>query len=82
MAKSANPDQLASEEATLFAKAGHIWVQQLSANHITSCKLFDANSHTEWRTVQIQISWLLQKPADLNLHYLGSAGQGLKYKPF
>ena len=33
MANSADPDQLASEEAywsgsTLFAKAGYIWVQQ------------------------------------------------------
>ena len=33
MANSADPDQLASEEAnwsgsTLFAKAGHIWDQQ------------------------------------------------------
>ena len=33
--------------------------------------------------MQIQISWLLQKPTDLDLHclqnrvYLGSAGQGL-----
>ena len=35
------------------------------------------------KTVQIQISWLLKKPADLDLHcfqsrrYPGSAGQGL-----
>ena len=28
------------------------------------------NSHTIWQTVQIQISWLLQKPADLDLHCL------------
>ena len=41
------------------------------------------NLHTWWQTVQIQISWLLQKPTDLDLHclqnriYLGSAGQGL-----
>ena len=27
-------------------------------------------SHTEWQTVQIQISWLLQKPTDLDLHCL------------
>ena len=26
------------------------------------------NSHSEWQTVQIQISWLLQKPTDLDLH--------------
>ena len=41
------------------------------------------NLHTRWQTVQIQISWLLQKPTDLDLHclqnrvYPGSAGQGL-----
>ena len=42
------------------------------------------NSHTQWQTVQIQISWLLQKPTDLDLHsftkgrtYPGSAGLGL-----
>ena len=28
-------------------------------------QVVDANSHTEWQTVQIQISWLLQKPTDL-----------------
>ena len=28
------------------------------------------NSHTKWQTVQIQISWLLQKPTDLDLHCL------------
>ena len=42
------------------------------------------NLHTWWQTVQIQISWLLQKPTDLDLHclqnrvYPGSAGQGLR----
>ena len=30
----------------------------------------DINSHTEWQTVQIQISWFLQKPTDLDLHCL------------
>ena len=41
------------------------------------------NLHTWWQTLQIQISWLLQKPTDLDLHclqnrvYPGSAGQGL-----
>ena len=44
------------------------------------------NSNTKWQTVQIQISWLLQKPTDLDLHclqsraYQGSAGQGLKLR--
>ena len=28
------------------------------------------NSHTIWQTVQILISWLLQKPVDLDLHCL------------
>ena len=41
------------------------------------------NLHTWWQTVQIQISWRLKKPTDLDLHclqnrvYPGSAGQGL-----
>ena len=36
------------------------------------------NSHTQWQKVQIQISWLLQKPTDLDLHFLpDTAGQGL-----
>ena len=26
------------------------------------------NPHTQWQTVQMQISWLLQKPTDLALH--------------
>ena len=28
----------------------------------------DINSRNEWQTVQIQISWLLKKPTDLDLH--------------
>ena len=32
--------------------------------------LFDRNSHIEWQTVQIQISWLLSKPTDLDFHRL------------
>ena len=35
---------------------------------------FYINSHTEWQTVQIQISWLLQKPTDLDLHCLQRQG--------
>ena len=31
---------------------------------------FEINSCIEWQTVQIQISWLLQKPTDLDLHCL------------
>ena len=47
-------------------------------------QIVDKNSHSDWQTVQIQISWLLQKPTDLDLHclqvriYPGSAGQGLR----
>ena len=33
-------------------------------------QIVDKNSHTEWQTVQIQISWLLQKPTDLDLQCL------------
>ena len=32
--------------------------------------IVDINSYTEWLTVQIQISWLLKKQTDLDLHYL------------
>ena len=41
------------------------------------------NSHTEWQTVQIQISWLLQIWIYIVCKgrvYPGSAGQGLKHK--
>ena len=38
-------------------------------------QIIDINSQTEWQTVQILISWLLQKPTDLDLHYL--LGQGM-----
>ena len=33
-------------------------------------QIVEINSHTYWQTVEIQISWLLQKPADLDLQYL------------
>ena len=33
-------------------------------------RVFDRNTHIWWQTVQIQISWLLQKPTDLDLHCL------------
>ena len=36
--------------------------------------IVDINLHTEWQTVQIQISWLLQKPTDLDLHCLQRLG--------
>ena len=47
-------------------------------------QVVDTNLHTEWQTVQIQISWLLNKPTDLDLYvckgwvYPGPAGPGLK----
>ena len=34
----------------------------------------DIKSHAEWQTVSIQISWLLQKPTDLDLHCLQRLG--------
>ena len=34
----------------------------------------DINSQTKWQTVQIQISWLLKKPTDLDLHCLQRQG--------
>ena len=37
-------------------------------------QVVDINSNTEWQTVQIQISWLLQKPTDLDLHCLQRQG--------
>ena len=33
-------------------------------------QIVDINSCTEWQTVQIQISWLLKKPTDLELNCL------------
>ena len=49
-------------------------------------RVFDINSHIYWQTVQIQISWLLHEPTDLDLHCLlwqgmsFSAREGLKTK--
>ena len=37
-------------------------------------QVVDINSNTEWQTVQIQISWLLKKPTDLDLHCLQRQG--------
>ena len=37
-------------------------------------QIVNINSHTEWQTVQIQISWLLRKPTDLDLHCLQRSG--------
>ena len=37
-------------------------------------QVVDTNSHTESQTVQIQISWLPQKPTDLYLHCLQRQG--------
>ena len=33
-------------------------------------QVVDTYSLFEWQTVQIQISWLLKKPTDLDLHCL------------
>ena len=41
-------------------------------------QIVDINSHTEWQTVQIQISWVLQiYTVCKGRTYPGSAGQGL-----
>ena len=37
-------------------------------------QIVDINPYTEWQTVQIQISWLLQKPTDLDLYCLQRQG--------
>ena len=37
-------------------------------------QVVDTNSNSEWQTVQVQISWLLQKPTDLDLHCLQRQG--------
>ena len=39
--------------------------------------IVDINSHTEWQTVQIQISWLLRSVCKGRV-YPGSVGQGLR----
>ena len=37
-------------------------------------QIIDIDSHTQWQKVQIQISWLLQKQTDLDLHCLQRQG--------
>ena len=46
----------------------------VSQSDYLKIQVVDINLHTDWQTVQIQISWLLQKPADLDLHYLQRQG--------
>ena len=41
---------------------------------VSLIQIIDINQHTEWQTVQIQISWLLQKPTDLDLDCLQRQG--------
>ena len=48
----------------------HFW---FSANQITWFWILIL-IHIQWQTVQIQISWLLQKPTDLDLHCLQRRG--------
>ena len=43
-------------------------------------RFFDRNSRIWWQTVQIQISWLLQKPTDLDLHCLLRQGMSCSVK--
>ena len=40
----------------------------------TCIRLLIQNSNTEWQAVQVQISWLLKKPTDLDLHCLQRQG--------
>ena len=88
MTNSADPDQLASLEAnwsgsTLFAKAGFIRLSRTRVKMPCPLQIFsqseyliqivDINPHTEWQTVQIQISCLQsssEKPTDLDLYCL------------
>ena len=42
--------------------------------YLTASTSDDTNSNTWQQTVQIQISWLLQKPTDLDLHCLQRKG--------
>ena len=37
-------------------------------------EVVNTNSHIEWQTVQIQISWLVKKPTELDLHCLQRQG--------
>ena len=48
----------------------------LLINSLSDCLIqADKNSHAEWQTLQIQISWLLKKkPTDLDLHCLQRQG--------
>ena len=43
------------------------------------------DSEAAWKTVQIQISWLLMKPADLDLHcflkWINSESAGQRLRP-
>ena len=52
-------------------------------------QIFDINSHTEWQTVQIQISWLQSRNQLIWIYsvwkgrvYLGSAGQNDRFMIF
>ena len=37
-------------------------------------QIVNINSQTKWQTVQVQISWLFQKPTDLDLYSLQRQG--------
>ena len=55
-------------------KSNWHWADQFLFRFICRSDYFiqvvDTNSHTKWQTVQIQISWLLQMPTDLDLYCL------------
>ena len=85
MAKSADPDQLASSDGltlVMLNKLRCLIKILIVSQSDYLIPVVDINSYTEWQTVQIQISWLLQKLTDLDLHCLqrqDSAGQGFSY---
>ena len=49
-------------------KMSHSFLISNQSDYLTW--VYDRNSHIYWQTVQIQISWLLQKPTNLDLHCL------------
>ena len=64
MANSADPNQLASEEAnwsgsTPFAKAGHIWVQQ-----------DQGKNHPQVHSIQMTSLQILNYPQECQLFYI------------
>ena len=66
--KAAKPQPLNSSHAE-YIKMPHLFLSVSQSDNLI--KIFYINSHIEWQTVQIQISWLL---TDLDLHFLQRQG--------